>query len=971
MAIYKINKNKIKESKNLLKSEYERFKSNKTTFENSYICANGEPSLQSMRYELKELYNEINKSYVSIDRWLNNYIDGYDKKENRLKNLAEGIYTFIGKTTTGIAQGATVLGNFLEKTSEYIEKENKKYESGKANIYSTMPSNIATEYDKKHNKTNVVDPTKESTIKESKEYKEFVKKYSLEDLYKWSNVTISSNDTNKNWLVAAEYYEKNYGQLVNTEYNLEGYGNINVYDLLECLTEEEKNIYNYLYFKKGKKYADKYILPKVKEGMKEEEGLVDKVLEKTGIKYVIDNPTGFATHMGKSVVATATTASLAVVDGINTGMQKAGEAVIWTKDILETSVNGYKQIYHYATDDYKKYEKDIEDINKKHEANKEITSIIKNEQNIVDNLYDSGKLDGIEEYSSISRDGVVYNVVKGVGEVGFTIALAGGGSSTVALATSGGVLGAGSSYAQALETGATASEAQLSGGIGGLISGIQWGAGAAMNSAVLTDNPILNSAIRVGFDAGDGALGTVFDSLTQMIYADGYYDENGEYIEFTDKDSILKRFSEIYKDNGGLKASAQGAILGGGLSFLNELSDGIRHTGDYADNAYINKQITKANKLAEAGKTSTIKISTIDDISLEELCKLTNPEKIKFKLNDGTELLFQNILDNKLGLKNANISDLTGINILKNRLNTIKSNLDSNISINKQYDNLNLEIEGANYHLREIDELKLKTENSIKLEVARDYYNRTGQSPTKGYIESTYEKIIKLSDFTGIGDNSKIKIESDINNLKKMSADEVFYNDQKKLYTSKLNQIDEAMGIQKDINKIMLNNQYDNDIGKIVQQISDLGYNADEISTLLNINSKEQIVDILSNTDNEIIKFQLDDLLIYKTMNLDVNTINNLGYMYNTDRDKYIKLLHALWLSDNEIDYLLKMGEIDVNTMNQYVRRKIFDFQLVNSNYNKNYDGITFISNSNDGLQDLIDYYDNIKSYCCLSIFSN
>ena len=138
MAIYKINKTKIKESKNILKTEYERFKSNKTTFENSYICANGEPSLQSMRYELKKLYEEINKSYVSIDKWLNDYIDGYDKKENRLKNLAEGINIFIGKTTTGIAQGANSLVNFLEKASEHIENENKKYDESKSDINSIM-----------------------------------------------------------------------------------------------------------------------------------------------------------------------------------------------------------------------------------------------------------------------------------------------------------------------------------------------------------------------------------------------------------------------------------------------------------------------------------------------------------------------------------------------------------------------------------------------------------------------------------------------------------------------------------------------------------------------------------------------------------------------------------------------------------------------------------------------------------------
>ena len=208
--------------------------------------------------------------------------------------------------------------------------------------------------------------------------------------------------------------------------------------------------------------------------------------------------------------------------------------------------------------------------------------------------------------------GAVYQVADGIGYIGGIIlltlatfgvggAVAGAGgaaatASTAAISVSAGqtaVVAATAGFGRGAETawsqGATLGEgltyATLTAGWEGLQFyvgskiGAPGGYGDKIASKVLSQSAtagtraIVTSGTRITLDALDGGVEGFVQPLLQTVYADGYYDENGNYIEFTESDGLFTRASALFDDMGGWSNVAIQTAIGGAGSAIGEVGD--------------------------------------------------------------------------------------------------------------------------------------------------------------------------------------------------------------------------------------------------------------------------------------------------------------------------------------------------------------------------------------------------------------
>lgn len=84
---------------------------------------------------------------------------------------------------------------------------------------------------------------------------------------------------------------------------------------------------------------------------------------------------------------------------------------------------------------------------------------------------------------------------------------------------------------------------------------------------------LLNGLARVILDGVDGGVEGFVVPLISSIYKDGYYDEEGNYVEFTGSESIIDRYKEIFDDSGGWSNVWTQAVIGSATSLIGELFD--------------------------------------------------------------------------------------------------------------------------------------------------------------------------------------------------------------------------------------------------------------------------------------------------------------------------------------------------------------------------------------------------------------
>jgi len=82
---------------------------------------------------------------------------------------------------------------------------------------------------------------------------------------------------------------------------------------------------------------------------------------------------------------------------------------------------------------------------------------------------------------------------------------------------------------------------------------------------------LVTSGTRVILDSADGGLEGFVQPLMQTIYADGYYDDNGNFVEFTDGDGVFTRADALFDDMGGWSNVGIQAAIGAGGSAIGEV----------------------------------------------------------------------------------------------------------------------------------------------------------------------------------------------------------------------------------------------------------------------------------------------------------------------------------------------------------------------------------------------------------------
>lgn len=127
--------------------------------------------------------------------------------------------------------------------------------------------------------------------------------------------------------------------------------------------------------------------------------------------------------------------------------------------------------------------------------------------------------------------------------------------------------------------------------IGGKISGLKiFGADGILKSIGSSGigTKLLNGLARVVLDGADGGVEGFVLPLITSIYKDGYYDENGNYVEFLEDQNIFERYSELFDDNGGWTTVWTQASIGSATSLLGEAFDLRKYFKDSQATSNIN-----------------------------------------------------------------------------------------------------------------------------------------------------------------------------------------------------------------------------------------------------------------------------------------------------------------------------------------------------------------------------------------------
>ena len=316
---------------------------------------------------------------------------------------------------------------------------------------------------------------------------------------------------------------------------------------------------------------------------------------------VIEDVSSTVSNALKRTGATVGTAALSLIEGVG----KLGEAIV---DAGATILIGAASIvtlvvdgggYFYSDITGKKWNSVTEymwDTTKAFVAKKHVA-------NWFDSLYENsaaGKwlktnaffFNNVREVSS----GIGYTV----GIIGLTLATGGVGGIAGGTAGVAGIAGVGKGVEDAWGKGASTVGGLASGALNGLWEGFQFFVGAKINginvfgkSAPTIKTKLINGLIHVALDGVDGGAEGFARTLIDTCYKDGYTDDNGNYVKYTDADSILKKLQENFDDLGGFNTVLTGAISGMATSAMSEALD----LGKYF------KEKTAKNKIDNVSET--------------------------------------------------------------------------------------------------------------------------------------------------------------------------------------------------------------------------------------------------------------------------------------------------------------------------------------------------------------------------------
>lgn len=307
------------------------------------------------------------------------------------------------------------------------------------------------------------------------------------------------------------------------------------------------------------------------------------------------------THPVETLKKTAASIGNTVV-GLVQGISEFGEAIVDTGAIAVTAVSSvFTGIYDLGQwihgkitgdEDWSSATKSMWDGTMDFVSTKHVT-------NAFDSFHKNnaiGKWLDENAYDPFKSTGTIYQIADGIGYVTGVIALtlatfgAGGAAVTAGqTATIAATAGFGRGAETAWSNGASLGEGLAFAGLNAGWEGLQFYAGAKIGApggygdqianrllsegtSQLTRN-LVGSGTRIALDSLDGGIEGFVQPLLQTIYADGYYDESGNYIEFTSEDTLMDRVTELFDDMGGWRNVAIQTAIGGGGSMLGEVGD--------------------------------------------------------------------------------------------------------------------------------------------------------------------------------------------------------------------------------------------------------------------------------------------------------------------------------------------------------------------------------------------------------------
>ena len=546
MSVLTIDSSAINAKKTQFKNEGTKFNSNAyNTFKTGYISTCSDSTVQRMKSNLNTLYKAIENGYKEINNYWDNYLKDFDSLENSLKSFSASCSN---ATVNSYLSGMSdLLPQVPKKATSFVKIKNVNYKADEGN----------------------------STKSKTKSGLSSI----LEGIGIGANTVISGAKSGltkvKNGI--ADAYSK-----------VSNKANVVINKAKSGLT----------ILKSGAKMAGNFVKNAVKAQIE-----TDKIIISTTgsvLKHVGQGMINWGENLWCFLLkgGGGNPISAGLIRSYNNNMLQLGDIIISDSKTLK-DFDFYIDLPFYST------------ANENNDYVNDMIKDIKGGDDLVDSFDTTKIAKKMEKTSLVKNDSVVASVGEGVGEAIPTIALAyltGGGS--LAMGAVGYATGSGEGYANALLDGATTNEAEISSNIKGALSGISWYIGGELNqtgvaksiatklgiSATVAEKPITSSAIRVIGDALDGASTPFTDSISKLVYAKGYTDKDGNYKEFTKDDNVFDRYKKIFEENGGWKSVGVGAIIGGGLSGVNEAVDFSFKRGDYGVDFDTNKTKTNGNE---------------------------------------------------------------------------------------------------------------------------------------------------------------------------------------------------------------------------------------------------------------------------------------------------------------------------------------------------------------------------------------
>lgn len=353
---------------------------------------------------------------------------------------------------------------------------------------------------------------------------------------------------------------------------------------------------------------------------------------------VIENVSSIVSNTLERTGATVGTAVVSLVEGIG----KLGEAIVdagatiltGAASIVTLVVDGGGYLYSNITGkEWNSVTTAMWDTTKAFVAKKHVA-------NWFDSLYENSAAG-----KWLKTNAFFFNNVREVSSgIGYTVGIIGltlltGGVGGIAGGTAGvaGIAGVGKGAEDAWGKGASTLGGLASGTLNGLWEGFQFFIGAKINginifgkSAPTVKTKLANSLIHVVLDGIDGGAEGFARTLIDTCYKDGYTDDNGNYVKYTNADSILKKLQENFDDLGGFNTVLTGAISGMATSAISEAFDFSKYLANSKNHEIISLNEQKKqfmDKIEASASDNSLKQFELSEKQLEIINEIE--EKIR------------------------------------------------------------------------------------------------------------------------------------------------------------------------------------------------------------------------------------------------------------------------------------------------------------------------------------------------------